>query len=134
MRVNSSYEDDLAVIVVSGELDAQTAPLLREAVDAALARGARWLLVDLRELDFIGSVGVGELIRAVKLLGERGGDLAVACHRPNLTRVFDISGTSEMLHLSATEEEARASLSASRLQLRSACPAAEEEDIHGQAQ
>ena len=135
MRVSATYEDDLAVIAVAGELDAKTTPVLREAVDAALGRGARWLLVDLHELDFIGSVGVGELIRAVKLLGERGGDLAVACARPNLTRVFDISGTSEMLHLSATEEEARASLSASRLQLRAACPEAEaEEDTHGQAE
>ena len=133
MKVSATYEDDLAVIAASGELDAETAPLLREVVDAALGQGARWLLFDLQGLDFIGSVGIGELIRAAKYLGERGSDLAIACRRPNLTRVFEISGTSEMLHLCAEEPEARAVLRESDLRFRAACPA-EEGESHGQAE
>jgi anti-sigma B factor antagonist len=114
MKVNATHEDDLAVIAAGGELDSNTAPLLREAVDQALARGARWLLFDLQGLDFIGSVGIGELIRAAKLLHERDGDLAVACRRPNVTRVFEISGTGELLHLHAEVSAAHAVLQEAR--------------------
>ena len=133
MKVSATYEDWLAVIAVGGELDAETVPLLREAVDEALGRGIRWLLVDLQGLDFIGSVGVGELIRAAKLLGESGGDLSLACRRPNVTRVFDISGTSEMLHLRPEESETRAVLLESYRHFQAACPA-EEGEGHGQAE
>jgi anti-sigma B factor antagonist len=121
MKVSATYEEGLAVIAASGELDAETAPLLREAVDHALELGARWLLVDLQGLDFIGSVGIGELIRAAKALGERSGELAIACRRPNVTRVFDISGTGEMLHVRPEEAEARAVLDESRQRLSAAC-------------
>ncbi len=133
MKVNATYEDDLAAITAEGELDSDTAPLLREAVDAALGQSARWLLVDLQGLDFIGSVGIGELIRAAKYLGERGGDIAVACRRPNIIRVFEISGTKEMLHLCAEEQEARARLLEARCQFQAAC-VQQEGDEHGQAQ
>jgi anti-sigma B factor antagonist len=131
MKVSATYEEGLAVIAVSGELDAETAPLLREAVDQALGLGARWMLFDLQGLDFIGSVGIGELIRAAKLLGERVGELAVACRRPNVTRVFDISGTGEMLHVRPEEAEARAVLEDSQRRLQAAC--AQEGEAHGQA-
>jgi anti-sigma B factor antagonist len=121
MKVSATYEDGLAVIAAGGELDAATSPLLREAVDHALELGAQWMLIDLQGLDFIGSVGIGELIRAAKSLGERSGELAIACRRPNVTRVFDISGTGEMLHVRAEESEARAVLAEARQRFAAAC-------------
>jgi anti-sigma B factor antagonist len=138
MKVSATYEEGWAVIAAGGELDAETAPLLREAVDEELRRGARWMLFDLQGLDFIGSVGIGELIRAAKALGERSGELAIACRRPNVTRVFDISGTGEMLHVRPEAAEARAVLEEAQRCFQAACPqaacTAEEGEEHGQAE
>ena len=131
MKISATQADESAVIAATGELDAETAPLLRDAVDTALDAGVRWILFDLQGLDFIGSVGIGELIRAAKFLNERGGDLAVACRRPNVRRVFEISGTSELLHMRAEEAEARAVLDESRRHFQAACPS-EEGEAHGQ--
>lgn len=132
MKVNATCQGDLAVIIAGGELDANTAPVLREAIDQVLGQGARRLLFDLQGLDFIGSVGIGELIRAAKLLHERGGDLAVACCRPNVTRVFEISGTGALLHLHDEIEAARALLD----QVAPSTPTAvgQEGEGHGQTQ
>ncbi len=132
MKVNATYEGDLAVIAAGGELDANTAPMLRAAVDQALAQGACRLLFDLQGLDFIGSVGIGELIRAAKLLHERGGDLAVACCRPNVTRVFEISGTGALLHLHDEIGEARALLE--QVAPRTTTAAGQEGEGHGHTQ
>ena len=132
MKVSATYEEGLAVIAASGELDAETSPLLRAVVDEALDLGAHWMLFDLQGLDFIGSVGIGELIRTAKLLGERGGDLAIACRRPNVLRVFDISGTGEMLHVRPEEAEARAVLAEGQRSAPAPCPG-EEVQPDGQA-
>jgi anti-sigma B factor antagonist len=91
---------------VEGELDAYTAPRLLEAITRALDEGISWILVDLRNVDYIDSVALGILIGGVKRAGEKNGDLAVVCTRPNVRRVFDVSGTAELLNVQEDMERA----------------------------
>lgn len=108
----------LQTIALEGELDAYTAPRLRDCLTQALDEGMSWILVDLRRADYIDSVGLGILIGGVKRAGESNGDLAVVCDRPRVRRVFEVSGTAELLHVTdelahavdllATERAARA--------------------------
>ena len=114
MRISDHSDDFLAIVTVSGELDEATVPELRERLYGLLEEGAAWLLVDLCGLEFIDSSGVGLLIGASRRAGEAGGDLAVVCARPNVLRVFDISGTRELLNLRTAEEQARELLAARR--------------------
>jgi anti-sigma B factor antagonist len=107
MRISDHSEGFLAVVSVSGELDAATTPELRERLYALLDEGAAWLLLDMRNLEYIDSEGLGLLIGVARRAGEAGGDLAVVCTRPNVLRVFDISGTRELLNLRQAEEQAR---------------------------
>ena len=63
-------------IRVRGELDLSTLPGFAEAVVEAEASGADRVLIDLRELAFIDSSGVGELLRATDR-GRRNGHALV---------------------------------------------------------
>ena len=99
--------DEGAWLGLAGELDAYTGPQFREDLAQAIEEGARWLVVDLSALQHIDSVGIGILIGAAKRAGEKHGQLAVVCPRPNLARVFDISGTKELLNVVGSLEEAR---------------------------
>ena len=126
MRISDHTEDFLAIVTVSGELDENTVPELRERLHGLLEAGAAWLLVDLGELEFIDSSGVGLLIGTSRRAGEAGGDLAVVCARPNILRVFDISGTRELLNLRQEAEPAR-ELLAARRDRETASPQAGEE-------
>jgi anti-sigma B factor antagonist len=100
LRVSTSLTDGwLQTIAVEGELDAYTAPTLQEAVMRSLDEGVAWLLVDLRLTEYIDSVGLGLLIGGAKRAGEKNGDLAVVCARAGVCRVFEVSGTAEMLNL-----------------------------------
>ena len=115
MRIeNELTEGWLQVIALTGELDAYTAPELQQAVSAALAEGAPWLIVDLGKAEYIDSVGLGILIGGVKRAAESGGDLAVACARRNVRKVFEVSGTAEMLNVVDDVPQAIAALSARR--------------------
>jgi len=86
-------------IAIEGELDAYTAPRLLEAITTALDEGVAWLVIDMRQAEYIDSVALGILIGGVKRAGEKNGDLAVVCGRPNIRRVFDVSGTAELLNV-----------------------------------
>jgi anti-sigma B factor antagonist len=109
-------EDWLTVVAASGELDAYTGPELQEALEVSLAEADRppWLLVDLLEVQYLDSIGLGILVRAAKQSVERCGALAIACNTPAVLKVFDISGTREMLGVRASVEAASELLAARR--------------------
>lgn len=107
MRVDRRVVDGwLEATTVEGELDAYTAPRLLEAITQALDEGISWILVDMRNVEYIDSVALGILIGGVKRAGEKNGDLAVVCARPNVRRVFDVSGTAELLNVQDDMERA----------------------------
>lgn len=108
MKLQTKAEDDwLAVFSVSGEMDAYTAPEFRDRLTEVLDEGLVWILVDLGEVDYIDSVALGILIGGAKRATERGGELAVVCQRANLLRIFDISGTRELLNVCEEQAESR---------------------------
>lgn len=91
--------DCRAICRVSGELDAYTAPDLRDALDELVAGHRSWIIADLTELTYLDSTGLGILVGTAKRCRQAGGDLAVACARRNLLKIFQISGTQEILNV-----------------------------------
>ena len=111
MRIHvRSMQQTLRVCSVSGELDAYTAPELRDALDDELKDEHANLIVDLSDLGYLDSTGLGILIGTAKKCRQAGGDLAVVCARENLLKIFQISGTQEILNVMPTLEEAVARL------------------------
>ena len=53
---------DCAVLRIGGEVDVYTAPQLRERVIQLLGHGARHIIADLREVEFLDSTGLGALV------------------------------------------------------------------------
>jgi anti-sigma B factor antagonist len=84
--------DDCAVLQVTGEVDVYTAPMLRERIRELAAKGAVHLIVDLGQVDFLDSTGLGVLVGGLKRLREDGGSLALVIKTPRILRVFQITG------------------------------------------
>ncbi|MGW3283601.1 STAS domain-containing protein [Streptomyces sp. NPDC001002] len=61
-------QGDWTVLQVSGELDLVTSPALRQRVHDAVAEGRHSLVLDLSEVFFCDSSGVGVLIAARRLI------------------------------------------------------------------
>ena len=111
MRIESQQIDDqTAVCRVSGELDAYTAPDLRDALEVELGGGNTWIIADLKQLSYFDSTGLGILVGTAKKCRQAGGDFAVAADRRNLLRIFQISGTEQILNVVPDVEAARARL------------------------
>ena len=87
------------------------APDLRQAVVSAVADGCRRLILDISDLDFVDSFGLGAVIGALKRLRQRGGELALVCPSRRIRRVFEICDLDRIIALhdsidSASEAEA----------------------------
>jgi anti-sigma B factor antagonist len=89
-----TYEspDPYTVVAVAGELDVGLAPQLKARLVELITDGATDLVVDLSAVQFIDSTGLGVLIRVLRQLRERGGDLKLVVTRPDIMRIFEITG------------------------------------------
>ena len=91
-----------------GELDAYTVASFREAL-GGLAEHPR-VVIDLSEVPFMDSAGLGALIGGIRRAREHGGEVAVACSRPTLTRLLHTTGFDRIVPVTETLEAAIAAV------------------------
>ncbi len=101
--------DDIAIVVVTGELSIGTAPRFDAAATGALKESPRALVVDLTGSSFVDSVAIGVLLRVAHSTREAGGRLLVACSR-QARRVFETAGLTTRLDLYKSSNDALAAL------------------------
>jgi anti-sigma B factor antagonist len=86
------------VLAIKGELDLYTGPQLRDAVLAATGEGRDHVAVDLHEVTFIDSTGLGVLVACLKRVREREGALVlVAPDTSPLIRLLTLTGLQDIL-------------------------------------
>jgi anti-anti-sigma factor len=111
-------EDEWAVLRVSGELDLVTSPALRQSVHDVVAAGRHSIVLDLSEVVFCDSSGVGVLIAARRLMRSCRGRLRLilpaqgAADGSHVNRVLGALGVRRLFDVypdvdAAVDEESR---------------------------
>lgn len=96
---SNGVTDGIGQITVVGEVDVATAPQLKDALLAVVDAGAASLRVDLAEVAFIDSAGLGVLIGALKRVREGGGTIELVGLQPAPRKVVEITGLDELFVL-----------------------------------
>jgi anti-sigma B factor antagonist len=98
------------IVSAGGEIDAHTAPRLRECLHGVLGGSdVSHLVIDLTGATFLDSSALGVLIGALKRMGEVDGRLDVVLPTSPLRRIFEITALDRILTLHETRESALAS-------------------------
>lgn len=92
LRLDVREAGDWTVVEVGGEIDVATAPRLREQLIALVNDRRHHLVVDLDQVDFIDSTGLGVLIGALKRVRTNDGELVLVCTERRILKVFEITG------------------------------------------
>ena len=93
MELTERQEGDVTVITLTGRLTVNDKPgLLKGAVAAAVARGARHVVLDLSLVKYIDSTRLGELIAAHVTLSRQGGRLSLAGVPARVKELLDMAG------------------------------------------
>ncbi|MFJ9955330.1 STAS domain-containing protein [Streptomyces avermitilis] len=117
-KVTEGKRGDWAVLQVAGEMDLMTSPIMRQRVHDAVADGHRSLVLDLSEVLFCDSSGVGVLIATRRLIRSCQGRLRLilpaqgAEDGSHVNRVLAALGVRRLFDVhpdlaSAVDEEAR---------------------------
>ncbi|WIX75557.1 STAS domain-containing protein [Amycolatopsis carbonis] len=93
---------DLVMVRVAGDLDAVSAPRLRELLDARLRSAVRAVLLDISAVTFLGTAGLRALERAHLLASELGVRFTV--HAGEARQVRRAMGLLPLATLSAIDE------------------------------
>ena len=97
VQVAAQAESAEITVHVAGEVDMATCPQLRQEIVGQIGRGNINLVVDLGDVDFIDSTGLGVLIGGLKRARGHGGDLRVSGVDERLEKVFELTGLGEIL-------------------------------------
>ena len=91
MELDSSYIDDIQIISVrESRIDSAGAIRFKDAMRAAVAEGAARVVLDLSQVGFVDSSGLGAIVALMKFLGpERKLDLAGLT--PDVDKVFRLT-------------------------------------------
>lgn len=99
MSLSINTSEDAGRVLVEGEVDVSNADELRNAVDAALALDAPEVTVDLSQVPYIDSTGIGVLVGAAHRAADAGKKLVVASPQKNVARVLGLLGVADDLNI-----------------------------------
>jgi anti-sigma B factor antagonist len=102
----SRRSGDVPVVAVSGEVDVYSAPALKESLTGLLNAGTNTVVVDLTEVAFLDSTGLGALVEARAATNEVGGSLLVVCSQERILKLFTITGLDGVFAIHPTVEDA----------------------------
>jgi anti-sigma B factor antagonist len=105
-------ERGFVVVRATGVIDISTVSRLRERL-FEVADAGRPLIVDLEQITFIDSAGLGALVGASRRAEEHGGALHAVCARPHTRKLLWLTGVDRRIPLSSSLDGAVASIAAS---------------------
>lgn len=92
-----------AVLRPRGDIDAYSVGQFREAL-ASRAESQR-LLIDLSEVPFMDSAGLGALIGGIRRNRDNEGEIVVVCDKPALTRLLHTTGFDRIVPVTETLDD-----------------------------
>ena len=97
--------DGRTVVTVHGEVDLATSPQLRDCLAGIVDEGPS-IVIDLDDVGFIDSTGIGVLVGGVKRVRSSGGDLTLVCTQRRILKVLQITGLTQVFSVYETVDEA----------------------------
>ena len=99
-------EDKGAQVAVAGTMDAHTFEKFQKAMSQLIEAGTLWLVIDLRRMSYISSVGINFLINLRVQRRKGGGEVILVGLQPPVLKILKMLGLLEVLVVVATPEEA----------------------------
>jgi anti-sigma B factor antagonist len=105
MQIATTPGSDRYVITVSGEVDLASSPDLDAAIIAAIESGSSSLAIDLTDVSFMDSSGLGVIVRGLKRCREADKDLDLIITNERVLKVFGITGLDQVIPIHDSIED-----------------------------
>lgn len=106
MQINQRAFGSAAVLDLAGEIDLGNAAELRRALRRLLEEQQLRIVINMENVDFIDSTGIGIFLSVLKSLRDRGGDLKLSTLAAPVLKVFQLTRLDAFFDLHADVEAA----------------------------
>ncbi|MFN2745509.1 MULTISPECIES: anti-sigma F factor antagonist [Bacillus] len=111
LGIDFNVKESVLCVRLTGELDHHTAETLRKQVsDHFVQYGIRHIVLNLEDLSFMDSSGLGVILGRYKEIKQVGGEMIVCAISPAVKRLFDMSGLFKIIRLEQSEQHALVTL------------------------
>ncbi|PLR84559.1 anti-sigma F factor antagonist [Bacillus canaveralius] len=105
LNIDMEVKRDVLCMRLSGELDHHTADELRtQATKAINEFEIRHIILNLEQLSFMDSSGLGVILGRYKQIKQVDGEMVVCAISPAVQRLFDLSGLFKIIRLEPSEQ------------------------------
>ena len=109
MLKKNRYDDLLLLTIETPRLTAANAPTFRQAVFEIVAAGDTRLVLDMKDVSFVDSTGLGALVGVLKQMGTRG-ELAICSLQRPVEQMFKLTRMDRVFRIFADADAARAAI------------------------
>ena len=90
MDIQVESRQDKRIVHISGKITFEHCPALAARFDPLLEEGVREVVIDFKDVPFMDSSGIGEILRLFKLLRDRKGSLVLINPNKKLLSLFSM--------------------------------------------
>jgi anti-anti-sigma factor len=88
MDIQVESRGEVRIVHIKGKVTFEYCPELQKQLDSILDEGVRQVVIDFKDVPFIDSSGVGEVLRLFKRLRDTGGEIVLANPNQKLRDLF----------------------------------------------
>ncbi|MBR1539997.1 MAG: anti-sigma factor antagonist [Clostridia bacterium] len=105
MKVEHFVEERILKILITEEIDHHTSSKIRTRMDYEILRfRPKKVIIDLKNVKFMDSAGVGLMIGRYKSVKSCGGNLEIENANSKLMKIFEMSGLPKIIEFRNTSE------------------------------
>ncbi|MDP1808623.1 MAG: STAS domain-containing protein [Actinomycetota bacterium] len=106
LKIEVDEKDGVVLLKLNGEVDVYTAPKLKSRLVDLVDQGKFKIIVDLEEVDFMDSSGLGVLVGGLKRVRSHDGAIALICTQENILKIFRITGLVKVFPIFENQDQA----------------------------
>jgi anti-sigma B factor antagonist len=106
MRVQVRKADTVSIVDCSGDVDHFTSSTLRATLLAELQSGVQSVLLNMTDIEYIDSSGIGTLVEGLQLSRQTRTRFGLFGLRPNARAVLEIAHLDKVFNLFENEQQA----------------------------
>ncbi len=112
INIDTSIENDVATIILNGDVDASSSLDLDNAINGVKNDGHKKILIDAQELHYISSAGLGVFMSYIKDFEKEQIKLVLFGLNEKVLNVFKMLGLDQLLSIESNAEDALKSVNA----------------------
>ncbi len=106
MEISSRSNGDIVILDISGEIDLYNAPEIKDIIGSLIDQKKYNVIINLKEVTYIDSSGIGALISSLSNLKKYQGGLKIINVFASVKKVFELTKLTSFFDIHESEEEA----------------------------